>query len=220
MSGVVSAKDTSIVWTSTMDTSLETVLPAAAVATTADDDAIQSQQVEDYDEPPWINNEFDSGEVEPVVFSSLDSLPNYQQKQAESELKLTYFTMGYYSTPGADTGYYELKNSNNSDNVLTLSQSGLRKLVNNYSAVTSAVESLKGNPKMMQKGTYPVFVVNKFNDMSTRLVVYTYDNKCYIYLKLFTTNPENGKVYPTRKSVRFSLTEDIIAIGEFMKKNK
>ena len=145
--------------------------------------------------------------IKPVVFLSLDSLPDCRKQSPEEELKFAHFTMAYFVPVSFGNGYYEFQNPDKPDQTITLYPSAVRTLAKNLDLAVTATKSIKANPELLiGENLWKVCTVNDYNGMTTSLVVSTFGGEVYIYLKLFTTNAE-GDTYPTRKSVRFTEEE-------------
>lgn len=176
-------------------------------------DASQLQQSADSQE----NND-----ISPVVFVPFDTLPNCKKVVVPTEImNLEYFDLVYYKPSRSDSnGFYEFISPDKPDQKITLYQSGLRSVIKNLPLAFTAAKSLETHPHLQNDdSTYEVGIINTFNGMSTRLVVNTFQGEIAIYLKLFTSN-EDGRVFPTRKSVQFSVKDNVAALSAFIKNKK
>jgi hypothetical protein len=151
----------------------------------------------------------------PVVFKSVNTLPGFAGRLPDQEYGCHHFTLNYYKPDlqqAAKAGIYELVSLNNSDNVIKLYQSGMRTLVNNLGQAFEAVKHLEWN----NEDTYEVSVLSSNETVSTRLVLVNFQNTSSVYLKMYRKD-DNGLIYPTRKSIKFSELDDAVALAEFIK---
>lgn len=156
-----------------------------------------------------------------MVLLPLTNLPNCRRPGPLESLVCEYFTLDYYK-PAVEqsTGHYELVTPGKPDHILTLYQSGMRSLVRNLPMAIQAAKSLLSNPDLqVPENTYEVCTINTYNGLSTRLIVSAYNDEAFIYVRLLTTNEKN-ETYPTRKSARISITDDLPALAAFIKDKK
>jgi Transcriptional Coactivator p15 (PC4) len=178
----------------------------------------------------------------PVVFRSLAGIPNCNVETHAAELDLAYTKVLYFKpskvaaagtaagcTTGAASwqtgkermsGYYELAKSAMPSNSIRLYPSSMKALVKNLHMAISAAKWLETNPDVHDDdSTFDVCTINKFGNMSTKLVVNTFRGEVFVNLKLFTTNEATQQMFPTSKGVRFGI-DDLEALTAFIQGKK
>jgi hypothetical protein len=168
--------------------------------------------------PPMSGDEVEG--LPPVVFKSINSIPDFEGRTPDQEYLCQHFTLNYYKPDLMGPGHYDLVSLNNSDNAIKLYQSGMRTLVKNLDQAFRAVrklESMKDN--LDPNETFEVCILSSTKTVSTRLVLANFQNTISAFLKLYRKD-DNGLIFLTSKSIRFSELDDTLALAEFIKGKK
>lgn len=156
----------------------------------------------------------------PVVFKSINTIPDFEGRLPDQEYVCQHFTLNYYKPDLLGPGYYDLVSLNNSDNAIKLYQSGMRTLVKNLDQAFKAVSKLEANKDDVDpNATFEVCILSSTKTVSTRLVLTNFQNTISVFLKLYRKD-DNGLIFPTSKSIRFSELDDTVALAEFIKGKK
>lgn len=153
----------------------------------------------------------------PVSFKSLaSSAPNAltESSVAVKTLQLQHMDVEYHK-PANTSGYYLLVNHSDPSNPIQLYQSGMNKLHRQLEFAIEEATKLESQDHLPDNELYDCGIINKYGNMTVRLVLSTFKNKAFIWLRLYVLNPEK-ECLPTKRGVRFSAQDDLHAFGDFI----
>ena len=149
----------------------------------------------------------------PVVFKSLTS----KGKENVPVLNMEHLTIEFHDTEEGK-GYFLLLSNSDPSRPLRLYPSAMAKLEKQLEFAMDEAEKLQ-NEELPDNESYDCGIINTYGSMTVRLVITTFKGKANIWLRLYAVNEQNENL-PTKIAVRFSLKDDVAAMGKFISENK
>lgn len=154
----------------------------------------------------------------PVTFKSLASNSLEDDSVAKRTLQLQHFDLEYHK-PANISGYYLLVNHSDTSNPIKLYQSSLNKLCKLLPLAFKEASKLETQGNVQDDELYNCGIINKYGNMTLRLVLSTFRERAFVWLRLYILSPENDCL-PTKRGVRFSVQDDIQAIEDFISQSQ
>lgn len=154
----------------------------------------------------------ESSTPKPVTFKSLASgeFKTPESSKPSKTLSLQYTDIEYHQL-NEKNGFFLLVNQNDPTNSLKLYPAGFKRLCKALPFAFKGVRKLEMQDVIPDDELYNCGTINKHENMHIRLVLTTFMNKVFIWLRLYVLN-ENNDYLPTKKGVRFSVSDNLQAI--------
>lgn len=152
----------------------------------------------------------------PIVFKSLSKFGNDQEAIVKRSLSLKFCDIEYYQPVSGANGYYLLSSHSDPVHPVKLYYSAMTKLKRQLEFAFAEANKLEQQPQdLTDNETYDCGIINKYDKMTVRLVLSTFHQRVNVWLRLYVLN-EFNQIIPTKTAVRFSLEDDLSAIGDFI----
>lgn len=148
----------------------------------------------------------------PVVFKTLGNM-SAPGDFAIKTVKMSHFSVSHFKPLGA-TEYFILTNNADPSHPLKLFKSGLEKLIKALPFAIKEADRL-GNEKLPDNENFNAGIINSYGKMKVRLVLSTFQEQVYIWLRLYTED-EEGRELPTKTAVRFSKNDNIASLENLL----
>lgn len=156
----------------------------------------------------------EASSLTPIRFKTLASTSLTDESVAIKTLHLEHMDIEYHKPPNIN-GYYLLVNHSDTSQPLKLYQSGMAKVCRLLPVAFQEASALETSGSLPDDEIYDCGAINKYGNMTVRLVLSTFRNRAFVWLRLYVQSPEND-VLPTRRGVRFSVQDDLQAIVDFI----
>lgn len=156
----------------------------------------------------------ESSTFTPIKFKTLANTTLAVDSVALKTLHLEHMDIEYHKPPNI-SGYYMLVNHSDTSNPIRLYQSGMTKLYRLLPVAFQEASGLETSGTLQDDEIYDCGTINKYGNMTLRLVLSTFRQRAFVWLRLYVQSPEND-VLPTKLGVRFSVQDDLQAIGDFI----
>lgn len=123
----------------------------------------------------------------------------------------------YVPEDGVHKPYYMLVNPQRKDFPLRLYRSAMVKLVDGLPKAFAKASELESNYPGDEMH-YEIALVHKYNNSYVRLVVITFSETAYVYIRLY--DKRDDKMEPTRYGVRLMKGDNLAAFNDFVAKCK
>lgn len=150
----------------------------------------------------------------PVVFKTLGTM-NKPEDFAVKTVQMTHFSVSHFKPLDAGD-YFVLTSHSDPSHPLKLFRSGLDKLIKALPFALSEAKRL-ANDKLPDNENFNAGIINSYGKMKVRLVLSTFQEEVYIWLRLYTED-EEGRELPTKTAVRFSKDDNIATLENFLSK--
>jgi len=152
----------------------------------------------------------------PVTFKSFasDSFSESGDSEPLKTLSLEHMDIEYYK-PTNLNGYFLLVSHNDPSNPVKLYPSGMNRLYKALDPAFQKAHNLEIQDVLPDEELYNCGTINEHGNMVVRLVVSTFKGKAFVWLRLYVKN-ENKEFLPTKRGVRFSASDDLQAISDFI----
>lgn len=144
---------------------------------------------------------------------SNDVVPNPYNDVCARQLELLYSSILFYVPKQPHKPYFLLVNPERKDKPLKLYRSAMLKLVENLNLAKAKVESIRADYPG-DEILYEIAIINRRKESYVRLVVQTFGNEGYIYVRLF--EKKEGRMEPTRYGIRIMPDDPMEKIKDFV----
>lgn len=141
----------------------------------------------------------------PVVFKSLIST-NSSGEFSHKNVHMTHFSVCHFK-PLDENEYFMLTDNDNPSHPLKLYKSGMKNLIKALPFAMKEAARLEQD-NLPDNELFEAGIINKYGTMKVRLVLSTFRQKVFIWLRLYTMD-DNGNELPTKTGVRFSKDDNI-----------
>lgn len=143
----------------------------------------------------------------------IESVANAYNDVCTKKLELLNSSVCFYEPKPPHKPYFLLINPERKDKPLRLYRSSMLKLAEHLPKAIAKVDQVR-KEYPGDNILYEIAIVNQRKENYVRLVVQTYNNEGYIYVRLF--NKKDGVLSPTKFGVRIIYEDDLEKFNSFV----